>query len=802
MGDREIPYSTVVAIDRIGGTDLFLPPPSKEDPVQPILLNQWAIDDLKARTGDRVTLEYYLWSDHDGLQTAQETFVLRGAVPMEGAGGDPTLTPHYPGITDATDMTSWDPPFPVDLKRIRLQDENYWDRWRAAPKAIVPLMEGQRLWGSRYGRVSSLRLAGGTTVSPQAIDPVAAGFSARLVRADALAAAEGTTDFGQYFLYFSFFLVVSALLLAYLFFAVGLEQRTREVGLLAAVGYSPAAIRRAFVIEGVVLATAGAIVGALGAVGFASIIMYGLRTWWVGAVGTTRLQLHVAPEWIAIGVAGALAAGLLALWAGVRAMSRRSPRDLLSGAPKEAAVSFSRDRARTMPGIVFGLLGIALLVAASIGSIEPVAGFFGAGGAWLIAGLLLASHWLRRGRSSQPFGRGITGVLQLGLRSTAVRPARSVLSLALIAFACFVLVSVGAFRKEGGEASGDKRSGTGGFTLIAESVAPLMHDPNTADGRDGLGLDGDDPVLSNARITRFRLKPGDESSCLTLYKPTDPRIIAPEQRFITDNRFSFASSLAESDAERANPWTLLDRQFDDGAVPAIADQTTLMYVLHLGVGDDFELAQDGRPPVRLRIVAALSDSMLQSELIIGEAAFVYLFPRQEGYRVWMIEADRAAATQITTHLEERLADFGLDAIDTQERWASYHQVENTYLATFQALGSLGLLLGTVGLAAVLARNVLERKREIGLLNAVGFRPGDVRSMVLSEGVALVGGGLLLGAGCAIVAVLPALRERAQAVPLDSLAGLLLAVMATGVVSSLVAVHIAARGSLIQAIKSE
>ena len=71
--------------------------------------------------------------------------------------------------------------------------------------------------------------------------------------------------------------------------------------------------------------------------------------------------------------------------------------------------------------------------------------------------------------------------------------------------------------------------------------------------------------------------------------------------------------------------------------PAIADQTTLMYVLHLGVGDDFIFTPEGHPPVRLRIVGALADSLLQSELIIGEAAFVRLFPRHEGYRVWMIE---------------------------------------------------------------------------------------------------------------------------------------------------------------------
>jgi putative ABC transport system permease protein len=390
---------------------------------------------------------------------------------------------------------------------------------------------------------------------------------------------------------------------------------------------------------------------------------------------------------------------------------------------------------------------------------------------------------------------------QLGFRHTAVNPGRSVLSLALIAFACFVLVSVGAFRKAP-MSGGDKTSGTGGFTLMAESVAPLMHDPNLPDGRDGLGLETNDPVFEGARITRFRLRPGDETSCLTLYKPTNPRIVAPGPGFVDEARFTFAASMAETPGEQANPWTLLDRTFDDGAVAAVADQTTLMYVLHLGIGDDFEFTPEGQPPVRLRIVGALADSVLQSEIIIGEGNFVRLFPKHEGYRVWMIEASPANQAEVTSHLEDRLSDYGLDVTNTLDRWASYHQVENTYLATFQALGSLGLLLGTIGLGAVLARNVLERRRDLGLLSAVGFTPANVRGMVLSEGLALVVGGTLLGAACAIVAVWPAIQDRAQAVPLGSLSALLAAVIATGVVSSLFAVRLASATPVVQAIKSE
>jgi len=789
--DREIPYSVVSAIDL---------PVEVVDLTQPIWLNDWAAADLQAKPGDQVTVEYFLWSDEEGMTTSSATFTAVGPLPMNGIGGDQTLTPEYPGISDAADMTSWDPPFPVDLKRIRPKDEDYWDRHRAAPKAIISLADGQRLWNSRYGKVSSLRLSGDAPLDPRAIDPAIAGVTVRNVRADAMTAAQGTTDFGEYFLYFSFFLVVSALLLAYLFFAVGLEQRTTEVGILAAMGFSPSAIRRLFIREGAILASIGAVIGTVAALGYSALILYGLRTWWVGAVGTTDLVLHVDPIWLAAGVAGALAAGLTALWFGVRAMSRRSARALLKG---EAGGQTLRASAITrLTAIALLISGAGLLGAALTGAMDPTAGFFGAGGAWLVGGLCAASIFLRRRRSSSTMGRGLQAMFALGVRHSSVRPARSVLSLALIAFASFVLISVGAFKKDVAATANALTSGTGGFSLMAESVAPLMHDPHSPQGRDSLGFESGDAIVSTATVTRFRLRPGDETSCLTLYRPTNPRIIAPEPRFFDRARFSFASSMADSAEERVNPWLLLNRTFDDGAIATIADQTTLMYVLHLGIGDDFSFTPDGHPPVRLRIVGALADSFLQSEMIIGEPNFVRLFPRHEGYRVWMIETPDDQEAAVTTHFEDRLSDYGVDVSDTHQRWAAYHEVENTYLATFQALGSLGLLLGTIGLGAVLARNVLERRREIGLLRAVGFSPANVRNMVLSEGMALVAGGLLLGAGCALVAITPALRDRAQALPWTGLSMLLFGVLLTGLMASLVAIRITASSSVITAIKGE
>ena len=157
---------------------------------------------------------------------------------------------------------------------------------------------------------------------------------------------------------------------------------------------------------------------------------------------------------------------------------------------------------------------------------------------------------------------------------------------------------------------------------------------------------------------------------------------------------------------------------------------------------------------------------------------------------------------LTRLLEERLSDFGLEANATTERLLAYQRVENTYLSTFQALGALGLVLGTLGLGAVLLRNILERQREVALLQAVGYRHADVRWMIVTETTLLVSVGLAIGVVCALLAVQPALAKQGGSVPLALIITVVAAVGLAGLLSSLVAAGVALRLPLVAALKSE
>ncbi len=809
-GDRQIPYSLVTAIDLRTIAPALSGPANPQRP--PIVLNEWAARELGVAVGAPITLEYYVWLEPGLLETRTADFVVAAIVPLSGAAADPDLTPDYPGITHAASLGDWDPPFPIDLKRIRPADEEYWKRYKTTPKAFVPYEVGQHLWGTRFGDRTSLRIAGNPSIGSigeqlggygfalkEALDPLAIGFMVRDVRAEGLAASRGATDFGEYFVYFSFFLVASALVLAALFFRLGVEQRAREVGLLRAVGFGTPRVRRLFAAEALVLAFAGSALGIAGAIAYGAAMMAGLRTWWSGAVGTTALTLHVSPASLLAGAAGAFVASMACIWWTLRALARRSERSLLAGDLSDEHQPGVRRR-RTVAvaaAASFASIGAALVVAALAKAIDPAGAFFGAGAAVLIACLCLVAVQLRRARVRTAAGHGWRPVVRLGMRYASDRPSRSILAIAVIASATFILISVDAFRR-GAVDPGDRRSGTGGYSLLVDLMLPVVHDPNSRDGREALGLTD----TSSPAFEPFRVLPGDETSCLNLYQPTNPRILGATTRFIDAGRFSFQASLASTDAERNNPWLLLERAAADEAVPIVADANSLTYVLHKKIGDDIVVAH-GTSPIRLRIVAALSDSIFQGELLMSDANFVRLFPEQQGYRFLLVDTPPERAPETAAAIENGAADLGADATSTSERLAEFHAVENTYLSTFQTLGGLGLLVGTLGLAAILLRNVLERRRELALLRAVGYGRTHLFAVVLAENAVLLGWGLAIGAVSALVAIAPASVERGARLPLSASGSLLLlAVVAAGLVSSIVATRVAWRDSLVSALRSE
>ena len=803
VGERELPYSTISAMD-VGNLGAFqLVDGSLQLGEDGILLNTWAAEDLDARVGDEVKVAYYEVAPGEELLTRWAIFQLKGIVAMAGLGADEKLSPDYPGLGDANNMADWEAPFPIDLSRVRPKDEDYWDAYRDAPKAFVSAATGQRLWQSRFGVLTAVRIGAiaGEDIEATAkrfedrllknIAPESAGLTFQPVKQQGLAASAGATDFSGLFIAFSQFLIVSAALLVGLLFRLSVEQRGREVGMRMVSGYTGKKVRRLFSREGIVLACVGGILGLIGGVFYAYLIMAGLRTYWVDAVGTSDLALHIHASSLLLGYAISIVVILLAIWLTLRRLGHISVRALLSGITE---VVRARPRAKWY---AFGSLVLAALSLGGAVAMDPSAGtglFFVSGALWMVSGLCLLSLWFRRGHRSVR-----EGIIGMGVQNSKRQPARSLLCASLIGCACFVIVAVGANRRTDltQNIAQDKASGTGGFALIAEVDVPIYQNFDSKEGQFELGFSqADAELLNQARFIPLRVLPGEDASCLNLYKPESPRVLGVPESLSQRGGFTFQQTSTEVE----NPWTLLSEDLGADVIPAIGDYNSAMWILHKQLGDDIVLQNEMGGTVKLRLVGLLKTSIFQSELLISEENFLRHFPDQSGYGAFLVETQHPV--QLTALLESRLKDIGLDAVSTAQKLAHFQEVENTYLSTFQTLGGLGLLLGTLGLGIVLLRNVIERRGELAVLRAFGFRRTVLSRMLLAENGFLMLVGLAIGSVSALIAVAPHVMSYGALIPWGSLALTLAVIYGAGLIASAIAVFFALRAPLLPALKEE
>ncbi len=433
---------------------------------------------------------------------------------------------------------------------------------------------------------------------------------------------------------------------------------------------------------------------------------------------------------------------------------------------------------------VLSLLSALVLIISSRSERDPGV-FFGAGSLLLISGIAF-SHTLlaTMARTS----RAATTLAGIGMRSAARLPGRNLTTVSVLASGVFMIVSVSAFRHDPREHAYERNSGTGGFALFAQATLPIYEDLNTPEARSTFGLD--EQVMGNASFVAMRVRDGDDASCLNLNRAQEPRLLAvrPEE---LQQRQAFATE-----------WELLDEPQADGAVPAIGDEATVRWALGKKVGDTLTYVDERGNTFQLRIVGTMPTSILQGSLIISESNFIGRFPSVAGYRLLLVDALPENSAAVADQLSRALRDRGLEVVPAWRRLADFQEVENTYIAIFQTLGGLGLLLGSLGLGVVVLRNVLERRSELALLQAVGFRRGELERLVLSEHWLLIALGLVIGIAAALLAVLPALLSPVAQPPWAIIVPTLVLLASGGLLWTWLATLAALRGGLLPALRNE
>lgn len=835
-GTNTTPYSMVTAANAP-----IVPNDMRDDEM---MINQWLADDLQAKPGDQIALRYFILGESKRLEEKTNSFRVHSIVPIDGVYADRTLMPEFPGIAKAEKTEQWDAGFPLDMKRIRAKDEKYWHDFRGTPKAFVTISAGKKMWANRFGDLTTIRFhiseSSVSSPSPQVgrgqgegriaeieselrknINPAELGLSFQPVREQALAAVAGSEDFGGLFIGFSFFLIIAALILMGLLFQFSLEQRATETGTLLALGFRPKQVRRILLAEGTVIALAGGIVGTVGGLFYAKAMLHGLTTIWRDAVGTSSLTFFAAPITLLAGLFSSVIISVLTIFFVLRKQTKRTTIELLNGGSQldlsassprpsppltaEERVPEGRERRRFVSRLLTPFTSGRLTLFCGISAIGLLAWaiaekrtsdaetFFSAGSLLLIAGITAAAFILKRLLRSKTASQ--LTVTSMGVRNATRRRKRSLATISLLASGSFLIVAVSAFHLENQKDTAKRNSGTGGFALLGETAFPVVQNLNEPAGRDFFGLDQKD--LQDVSFVPFRVREGDDASCLNLNRAQQPRVLGVNARELADR-----GAFIFSNAKQENPWLLLKGTSTADEIPAIGDAASIQWAMHKKVGDAIDYTDDHGNKFKLRLVASLQNSILQGSLIVDEAAFLKKFPSESGYRMFLVDVPSKNVSAVSEKLSRALRDVGLDLTPTGQRLAQLNAVQNTYLSTFQILGGLGLLLGSAGLGVVVLRNVLERRGEMALLLAVGFRKRALRWMVLSEHAGLLLVGLFVGIVAAIAAILPNLISPSAAVPVRSLLTMLLLVFTSGLTWTWLAARIALRGEILKALRNE
>ncbi len=805
--EKRTPYSMVSGVasglNSIVGADL------SDDQ---IILSQWLADDLSAKPGDKVSLVYNVVGAGRALVEQTRLFTVAGVKPIGEAGWDQSWTPEFPGIFDVEGLDDWEPGIPIDRDRIRDKDDEFWDQYKATPKAFVSLGAARSMWANRFGDATAVRFRlrePGVSLEDQLRTHLGLselGIVFRDLPSEAEAAVANSFDFGALFASMSFFLIVAALVLSGLVFLFGIEQRSHQIGLLLAMGFTRGRVRKYFLIEALFLSLAGAVTGFFGGYLYTRLALHGMSGVWQEAAAGIEFTYSLRLETLLISFFVTILVSLMVVWWASRRVTAIHPGTLISGSED---LSFSSTGRRPLDRILLvvsavGALG-CLFAPKVEGTMAAQGLFFGAGFLITVAGVALASIMIRRLlRPSQV----LKSLGSLGRQHTVRRRGRSLAVIGLMAAGVFMVTAINSFRLDGTRGAERRDAGTGGFAYVGESTLPVYDDLDGEAGREKFGLDR---LNGSFSIVSFRVSDGDDASCLNLNRAQRPRLMGVDSgKIAAIDPFNFTGVIKET-ADGGSPWRLLNEKQSDlsDGMPVIAgivDQNTATYALQKGIGDTVIYETVSGQSFAVLICGFLETSILQGSLVIDEASFIRFFPDAGGYRFFLLDGgelrEKQSLEPVAAHLTRMFGDLGLEMRPASDRLNEFNAVQNTYLSIFSTLGGLGIFLGTLGLAVIVSRNVMERRGQLGVMQAMGFTRKRLAGMVLSEHGFLHLSGVFIGLVSAFCAVFPELRGGSSTLTWGLLAGINLAVLVGGLVFCWVAARAVLRGNLMEAIRLE
>ncbi|MEV6795001.1 FtsX-like permease family protein [Streptomyces sp. NPDC051320] len=569
-------------------------------------------------------------------------------------------------------------------------------------------------------------------------------------------------------------------------FSMLVAQRTREIGLMRALGSSRKQVNRSVLVEALLLGVFGSVLGVGAGVGLAVGLMK-----LMGAVGMDLTTGDLTVKWTtpAVGVLLGVLVTVVAAYVPARRAGKTSPMAALrdAGTPADGRA-----------GLVRAVIGLVLT---------------GAG----TAGLFLAAGADKSGEGSLWLGLGVVltliGFVVIGplLAGVVVR--------AISAVVLRLFGPVGRLAERNALRNPRRTGATGaalmiGLALVAclsvvgsSMVASATDELDKSVGADFLvQSDAGGPIVPAAAKAMASV-PGLDH--VTQYKVIDATLTAPngvmETTTVTAADPSYQKDLQRKtvSGDLAGAYARNSMSVGDGYAKA----------KHVKVGDRLSVAfQDGRT-ARLTVAAITSD-----DTVVDQGAMYMSISTAESYvpaakmplnQIMFAGAKDGQEKQAYASLKHAMAAYPQYQVRDQTDFKQNLKDQiGQLLNIVYGLLALAIIVAVLGVVNTLALSVVERTREIGLMRAIGLSRRQLRRMIRLESVvialfgALLGLGLGMGWGATAHQLLALEGMRVLDIPWPTIIGVFVASAFVGLFAALIPAFRAGRMNVLNAIASD
>ncbi|MFC4375320.1 ABC transporter permease [Nocardia halotolerans] len=527
--------------------------------------------------------------------------------------------------------------------------------------------------------------------------------------------SEALTFINYFLLAFGAIALIVGTFIIYNTFSMIVAQRLRELALLRAIGASRQQVGRSVVGEALVIGLIGSVLGLLAGIGLAFGLSALLNAF---DLGLPTGSLTVLPRTAIV----ALLVGLIVTVASAYAPARRAAKvPPVEAMRSEFASAGESLRLRTIVGAVTGVAGGVLVYVGAQSTGKGAAITVGVGALGLILAVLLAAPALSRpmvlvlGVLTRPFGP----IGQMA-RNNAVRNPRRTAATAFALTLGLMLVSAIGILGASAKTSVDVLIDKGVKAEYVLAGPPMIGVPIGAVEAVRTEVDGVSEV-TGLRAVGFRL--GEEQVGATAPDgPLDP--------VIDIDMISGTSTVAAGGA-LVSATEASDRGWEQGEKITITSLDNKQLELTIG--------------------GIYTDSPLLGPMVVDPGVYEQLMPQQLRANILvLVKAEPGAdLTAMRANLEKATEPFVVVQVQDHEQFkGAQGQQINTLLAILYGLLALAVVIAVLGIINTLALSVVERRREIGMLRAVGTQRSQVRRTIYLESmlIAIFGAiiGLLLG----------------------------------------------------------